>query len=272
MVKEIAYAKINLALEVMEKKDGYHMVNNIMIPIDLYDELYFEYDDNIYVVDDQIENNICVKAAKLILNHFNIKSGVKITLNKRIPIAAGLAGGSSDAAAVLKGVDKLYNLNASIEVLKDLASTLGSDVPFFIETKCALCTNRGEIINNVECNLSPINLYLIKPHKGTSTKEVYSLYKYEGISKKNNIDEILKSLKNNDKEILINNIFNDLTIPAIKANEELESIYNLLINKGFKPYISGSGPTIFIINPSNEEENLLDNLQIDTIKIKTKTK
>lgn len=85
MVKEKAYAKINLALEVMEKVNNYHMVNNLMIPISIYDELELEKDVNIYVVDDKIPDNICIKAAKLFLDKYNIKTGVKIKLNKKIP-------------------------------------------------------------------------------------------------------------------------------------------------------------------------------------------
>ena len=114
MIIEKAYAKINLALEVMDVKDGYHMVNNLMVSIDLYDELSFELNDDIELVNNEYEDNIILKAAKLFINEFNIKSGVKIKLNKKIPAEAGLGGGSSDAAATLRGLNKLFSLKARI--------------------------------------------------------------------------------------------------------------------------------------------------------------
>ena len=101
MIKELAYAKINLALEVMDVENGYHKVNNLMIPIDLYDELTFEESDKIELINNEFEDNIILKAAKLFIDKYNINSGVRINLIKNIPSAAGLAGGSSDAGATL---------------------------------------------------------------------------------------------------------------------------------------------------------------------------
>ena len=107
-----AYAKINLALEVMDEKNGYHMVNNLMILTDLYDTIILEKADDILLENNMIDDNIMIKAAKLFLDHFNISSGVHMKLIKRIPVAAGLAGGSTDAASVLKGLNSLYNVEA----------------------------------------------------------------------------------------------------------------------------------------------------------------
>lgn len=252
MIKEKAYGKINLALEVMQKIDNYHMVNNLMVPISIYDELILEKDNNIYVVDDIIPDNICVKAAKLFLDKYNIKTGVKITLIKNIPQAAGLAGGSTDAAAVLKGLNKLYNVKASNEELKELAALLGSDVPFFINTKIALCTNRGEIINELDIKVPNINVLLIKPQLGLSTKEVYQNYKYNGVSKMENINNIINALETNDINKLKNNIFNDLAPIALKLNKQLNQLCSEL-SQNHTIYISGSGPTMYIIDPSDDE-------------------
>lgn len=256
MIVEYAYAKINLALEVMNKIDGYHMVNNLMVPISIYDELSFEISDNVYVKNDNIEDNICVKAAKNFIEKYKINSGVCISINKRIPIAAGLAGGSSDAAATLRGLNRLFNINASDEELMELAKNLGSDVPFFINTKIALCTNRGEIINHLNINVPKVNLLLIKPNSGLSTKEVYIHYKWDGKSKKEKINNIINSLNNNDISTLKANIFNDLSKAALALNKELNSIYNSLKNIT-NIYISGSGPTMFIIEPTDELYNSL---------------
>lgn len=251
MIVEHAYAKINLALEVMNKKDGYHMVNNLMVPISIFDELSFEISDKVYVKNDNIEDNICVKAAKIFIEKFKINSGVCISINKRIPIAAGLAGGSSDAAATLRGLNRLFNINASDEELMELAKNLGSDVPFFINTKIALCTNRGEVIDYLNINVPKINLLLIKPNSGLSTKEVYMHYKWNGKSKKEQIINIISSLNNNDISTLKTNVFNDLSEAALSLNKELNSIYNSLKNIT-NIHISGSGPTMFIINPDDE--------------------
>ncbi len=268
MIKEFAYAKINLALEVMELVDGYHKVNNLMVPINIYDELSFEVADRIYVVDDPFSDNLCVKAAKLFIDKYKIKSGVEITLNKNIPYEAGLAGGSSDAAATLRGLNKLFNINASDSELKELASKIGSDVPFFIESKAALCKNRGEVIEPLNIKMPNIDLLLIKPNTGLSTKEVYANYKYKGISKGNRINNIIKGLKDNDINLVKANIFNDLASVALNLNKELKDIYNILDNYDIKPYLSGSGPTIYLINPKESDEEIINKLFVGKMYVK----
>ena len=258
MIKEKAYAKINLALEVMDVKDGYHMVNNLMIPIDLYDEITFELSDKIELINNPFPDNIIIKAAKLFIEKYNIKSGVKMELIKNIPSAAGLAGGSSDGAATLKGLNKLFNNIATKEELLEMASKLGSDVPFFIDTKLALCTGRGEIVNPYNISYKPFEILLIKPESGLSTKEVYKAYKYDGITKKDKIENIIKSLENCDIFSLKQNIFNDLTKVALSLNNELKEIFNNLKTKT-DIYLSGSGPTMFIINPTKEIIEYINN-------------
>ena len=179
MLKEYAYAKINLALEVMDVKDGYHMVNNLMVPISLYDELLFEKSDKIELINNEFSDNIIIKTFKLFFEYTKINNGVKITLNKNIPSAAGLAGGSSDAAATLRGLNRLYETNLTKNELIDLSAKLGSDVGFFILNKPALCTGRGEIVNPINSNLSKIDLLLLKVDSGLSTKEVYKNYEWD---------------------------------------------------------------------------------------------
>lgn len=259
-----AYAKINLALEVMDIENGYHKVNNLMIPIDLYDEIDIFKDDLVYVVDDPFpDENIMVKAANLFFSYTNIKGGVRIEIKKNIPSAAGLAGGSSDAASILKGLNVLYDAKLSKEELIDLSSKLGSDVGFFIIEEVALCTGRGEIVNNLNIKTNPISLVLIKPKTSLSTAYVYKKYIYDGISKESKINNIIKALKNNDITLLKNNIFNDLEPIALKLNKELNDIYNMILSFGIKPYVSGSGPTIFLLNENkdilNKIKEKLDN-------------
>ena len=269
MVIEKAYAKINLALEVMDIKDGYHMVNNLMVPIDLYDELSFENDNDITLVNNEYEDNIILKAARLIINKFNIKSGVKITINKKIPSEAGLGGGSSDAAATLRGLNKLFKLDLDNKTLLDLAASLGSDVPFFIQSKLALCTNRGEVVNIIDKSYKPINILLLKPKTGCKTKEVYENYHYEGISKSDLINNVINDLGNNDIDSIQKHIFNDLLNPALKTNAELKEIYDDLKQKT-NIYLSGSGSTLFIIEPTLKTKQYINDKYQDLYQFKTK--
>ncbi len=250
MIEEYAYAKINLALEVKDIKDGYHVVNNLMIPIDLCDILKFEISDKVELINNQFEDNIILKAAKQFISKANINKGVRIELIKNIPSAAGLAGGSSDAGATLRGLNRLFNYPLSHDELLEIAEILGSDVPFFIDTKFALCTGRGEKVNIIDSEYKSFNILLIKPQSGLSTKDVYREYTYDGSDKRDTIDDIIDSVINNDINGLINLIFNDLTTPALKLNKELNTIFNDLKTKT-NIFLSGSGPTMFIINPDS---------------------
>lgn len=261
MIKEKAYAKINLALEVMDEKDGYHMVNNLMMPIDIYDELEFEKDNNISILNDPFPNdNIITKAAKLFFEYTKINGGVFIKLKKNIPHQAGLAGGSTDGAATLRGLNKLYDAKLSNDELKELGAKLGSDVPFFIEEKPALCTGRGEKINIIKSNIDSFKILLIKPETGLSTKEVYKNYEYKGINKEKELSNLLKALENNNLDLLKNNIFNDLGEVALSLNKDMENIFVKLSLIGLKVYVSGSGPTMYILNYNDEDLDIIKNM------------
>ena len=261
MIKEKAYAKINLALEVMDEKDGYHMVNNLMMPIDIYDELEFEKDNNISILNDPFPNdNIITKAAKLFFEYTKINGGVFIKLKKNIPHQAGLAGGSTDGAATLRGLNKLYDAKLSNDELKELGAKLGSDVPFFIEEKPALCTGRGEKINIIKSNIDSFKILLIKPETGLSTKEVYKNYEYMGINKEKELSNLLKALENNDLDLLKNNIFNDLGEVALSLNKDMENIFVKLSLIGLKVYVSGSGPTMYILDYNDEDLDIIKNM------------
>lgn len=269
MIKEIAHAKVNLALEVMEKENGYHKVNNLMIPINLYDELEIEKSDDILIYNDPFPNdNIIKKAALLFFEYTKIKGGAHFKLKKNIPHAAGLAGGSTDAAATLRGLNKLYDAKLSINELKELASKLGSDVPFFIEEKIALCTGRGEIINNLESNLKPFKILLIKPESGLSTKDVYLNYKYDGIRKDDKLSNLVKAIKENDLDLLKKNIFNDLGSVALFLNNEMNNLFVKLSLIGLNVFVSGSGPTMFVLDYDLEELEIIKNMLEENVFIK----
>ena len=249
MIYEKAFAKVNLALEVGREIDGYHEVNNLMIPINLYDEVFLEkgYKDSIDC-DVEILDNICYKAIRLFKEKFHIEEFVHITLHKNIPQMAGLAGGSSDAAATLRGLNRLFEVNADTNDLYDIACELGSDVPFFLNSKASLCTGHGEIVTPIDIDFQGIPILIIKPKFGLSTKEVYRNYVYDGISKNVELENLLVAIKNKDFDEIDEWIFNDLEAAALKLSPELEELYQKIEGLSYVPHISGSGPTIFLID------------------------
>ncbi len=258
MIYEKAYAKINLALAVQDEKDGYHEVENIMIPISLYDELFFEKAKEVEVhCELDIEDNLCLKAAHLLLDKYHIKEGVSITLNKNIPLMAGLAGGSSDAAATLRGLNRLYELHASKEELTELAIQLGSDVPFFLEHQIAMCTHRGEIVTPLNLDFRDVPVLIIKPNYGLSTKEVYQHYVYKEYSSKEKINTLMNAIQLKDVDLVDQAIFNDLEAVALSLNSELKALFEAIAGLSYIPHISGSGPSIFLLNARMQElENI----------------
>jgi 4-diphosphocytidyl-2-C-methyl-D-erythritol kinase len=261
MIKKKAYAKVNLALEVKNKKDGYHMVNNLMVPIDIYDDIIVEESlEDIIVCNIDIKDNICLKAIKLFKEKYNITSGVKLTINKKIPIMAGLAGGSTDCANTLLGLCELFNVEKNDEELYEICNRLGSDISFFINTKLALCTNRGEVVNPIDIQYKPIDILVVKPKVGLSTKNVYSIYKWDESDKSYKIKNLIKALENNDLTLLKDNIFNDLENCSLQLSSELNDLYNKCKELGLNPHVSGSGPSIFFINPSDNDINLIKRL------------
>ena len=249
-----AYAKINLALEVMDIENGYHKVNNLMVPIALHDEIEMKVSDSIQIEDDPFPmDNIMRKAIELFFLKTNISGGVYIKIKKNIPSQAGLGGGSSDAAATLLGLNMLYETNLSDDELISLSSSLGSDVGFFIKNKVALCTGRGEIVNTLDIKMPKLNVLLIKPNVGLSTKEIYKNYEYLGEPKEDKINGIINALKNKQIDELKRNIFNDLKRVSLDVSKELRELYNEIKELGIDVFVSGSGPTMYVVDPTMEE-------------------
>ncbi|MCR5349865.1 MAG: 4-(cytidine 5'-diphospho)-2-C-methyl-D-erythritol kinase [Acholeplasmatales bacterium] len=273
MLKDYAYAKINLALEVLDEiEDGYHIVNNLMVPIDLKDEITVEKDKEIVIDDDPFKgHNLIEKAAKAFFEYTGIKGGCRFTVKKNIPEAAGLAGGSSDCACAIRLLDKLYNTNLDLFELKKIAESLGSDVPFFIESKLALCKHRGERVFPYNINYKKYRILLIKPSSGLETKEVYKRYKYTSKKREESINSIIDGLENDDVSKIKKFIFNDLGRTAATLNKELKTIFNALRDNDIRVFISGSGPTMYLFDPSDEEidkvGNILNNVNINNIFI-----
>ena len=264
MVVEKAYAKLNLSLNILEKRlDGFHNLESIMVPVcDLFDILEFsDRDDNEFVVEGiEIPNNIIYKAAKLIQEKYHTK-GANIKLTKRIPIEAGLAGGSADASATLRGLNKLFGLNLELNELEPLAASLGSDTVFCLYNKAAVCKGRGELLEFINFEFS-FNTWILKPNFGLSTKEVFG--KYE---KKNTIiktSQIISCLKNEDYLSLDSLLENDLYLPASIVNNQIENIIKTLSRNNITGHMSGSGSTIYFFDNLNTNyKHLIESNEIE---------
>lgn len=250
MIEEKAYAKVNLTLEILGKRnDGYHELRSLIVPIDLYDTLYFEKSNKDIYEGIEIDNNNILKTAYLFKNYYNIKECVKIKLIKRIPIQAGLAGGSSDSSAVLRGLNRLFNVNASNEELANIASKIGSDNPYCIYQRPMIMTGRGEILENVDFRLND-DILLIKPSFGISTKQAFESFKNK------------TGLKTDINELII---FNDLEETCFKLYPKLKELADFIKNQGYNSHMSGSGPTLFVIG--NNLKELMESLKKFDVKL-----
>lgn len=247
-----APAKINLSLDVLHKRaDGYHEVEMIMTTIDLADRLeltLLEQEEikiishNRFVPDDQ--RNLAYQAAMLLKERFHVKRGVAITIEKTIPVAAGLAGGSSDAAAVLRGLNKLWDLGQSLDELAVIGAEIGSDVSFCVYGGTALATGRGEIIQ--ELPAAPTCwVVLAKPFIGVSTADVYRRLQVDGVNhpKTKHMIEAIETGNYEQVCSLVGNVLEDVTF---RLHPEVAQIKDQIKRFGADAVLmSGSGPTVF---------------------------
>ncbi|MCR4716126.1 MAG: 4-(cytidine 5'-diphospho)-2-C-methyl-D-erythritol kinase [Lachnospiraceae bacterium] len=255
-MKEInlrAYAKINLGLDVVGRLDnGYHLVSMIMQTIRLFDKLSISVSDEpgIRVTTNldylpTNENNLVYKAAKLMIDEFAIDKGVTIHLEKHIPVAAGLAGGSSDCAATLYGMNRLFRLNLSQQELMDRGVTLGADVPYCIMRGTALSEGIGEKLSRLK-PMPDCYIVVAKPPVSVSTKYVYEHIDNEGVDEHPDIKGIIKGLEAGDLRAITERLANVLENVTINEHPEIASIKELMIKEGaLNSLMSGSGPTVF---------------------------
>jgi 4-diphosphocytidyl-2-C-methyl-D-erythritol kinase len=245
-----AYAKINIGLNVLGKRsDGYHDLETVFHEIDCFDEIELERHEKVTMTADSIlvpidRSNLCLSAANLLQKEKHVRQGVVIHLKKNIPIGAGLGGGSSDAAAVLCGLNRFWELRLSNNQLRLLAAQIGADVPFFIEGGTAYATGRGEILESFSLPL-PFWIAVITPLVRISTAWAYSQLVPKRNGKVSGLQtKLVKQLSNPQK--LISIIQNDFEPIVFKTYPELSSVKEKLNEMGAVfSLMSGSGSSIY---------------------------
>jgi 4-diphosphocytidyl-2-C-methyl-D-erythritol kinase len=257
-----AYGKINLGLDVVRKReDGYHEVRMIMQTVKLFDKLTFRLldEDEIRIqtnlgflpVD---ENNLVYKAVKMLKDTYHIDKGMEIDLFKCIPVAAGMAGGSTDCAAALVGASKLFNLNLSKQKLMEMGVKLGADVPYCVLRGTALSEGIGEVLTP----LPPIpdcNILIVKPPISVSTKFVYQHLDAAGLDRHPDIDGMVNAIKTGDLTGItdrMENVLETVTVPKYPVIEEIKNC--MKENGAMNALMSGSGPTVFGIFGAEDKD------------------
>ena len=264
-IKILSPAKINLDLIVLNKRtDNYHNISSLMQPISLYDEIEIKVSDSKNVLNLQFPNeiadfeeNLITKAALKFIDYFKISSHLNISVKKRIPVGAGMGGGSSNAASTLIALSKLFSID-NFDALKGIAIELGSDVPFFLYSRTERVGGRGEIVEPYNMN-EKLKYLLIFPNIISETKLIYSLLDENYDLLKNDIiNSYLKKLTFlNGKDFILENTFTPL---LIQQNQKYLDIFKILENLDFDAYsISGTGSTIFCVLDS--KKNYLESIK-----------
>lgn len=258
-----AYAKINLGLDVVGKReDGYHELRTVMQTINLYDTLYIKKikDHKIILQTDKSflpidEKNIAYRAAALMIETYNLEDGVFIDIKKNIPVAAGMAGGSTDAAATLCGINRLFDLSLTNEELMKLGTRLGADVPYCIMKGTALAEGIGEILTRVR-PMPDCYVLTVKPEVNVSTKQVYEDLHLDSKTVHPDIEGMLLAIEKEDLEGICCRFGNVLESVTEKQHPIIGDYKRKMLEYGaINSMMSGSGPSVFGIYRSKEEAN-----------------
>lgn len=249
-----ARAKINLALDVCRRlENGYHEVRMVMQTVDLHDELEFqrrEDPDIILSVNSRdylgdLENNLIFRAARLMKQQYGIKHGVEIRLKKNIPVAAGMAGGSTDAAVTMLAMNEMYDLGLTREQLMDQAVRLGADIPFCIMGGTALAEGIGEKLTPLPAP-PKASLLIVKPPIMVPTKWVYERLRLDGLERRPDIDGMIGALQRGDLKGIANRMENVMESVTEKEYPVIVDIKKMMLGNGaVNAVMSGSGPSIF---------------------------
>ena len=278
MIRIDARAKINLSLDILGKRqDNYHDVMMIMQSVELSDVLTFreqEKEAGIQVISNipglpSAERNLAYKAAALVMETFKLDKGLYIDLTKRIPIAAGLAGGSTDAAAVLVALNEMWNLGLKAPDLCALGEQIGSDVPFCIQGGTMLAKGRGEILEKLS-TMPECFVILAKPQASVSTAWAYQNFKADNVEEWPDTDAVIAALKNGDLEGICKHLCNVLESVTIPAHNEIAHLKRLMCKHGaLASLMSGSGPTVFgLVDDEEKAEYIVEKLSdIDNVQV-----
>lgn len=255
-----AYAKVNLGLDVLRRReDGYHELRMIMQTVDLYDTLTLEKTEKGIEMTCNIqglpcdERNLVYRAAALMQETYQIPGGIQIHLEKRIPMAAGMAGGSTDAAAVFNGMNILYELGRSKEELCKLGVKIGADVPYCIVGGTALSEGIGEVLT-VLPNVPDCVVLIAKPDFDVSTKYVFENLHANSLTYHPDIDAMVSAIEKKDMTGMIKEMDNVLETVTEKKYTEITTIKNIMKEKGaMRAMMSGSGPTVFGLYEKQED-------------------
>lgn len=279
-----AFAKINLAIDVKKKdENGYHDIDMVTLPITLHDVLEMEQlisRHGIFITSDDPslicnEGNLAFKALKAMEDNFSFSKGYRIQIYKRIPMNAGLGGGSADAAGIIRAICKLYNMDAHDPKIIKVARSIGSDVPFCLLNKPARVLGTGENIIPLDSKLD-YHVIIIKPHKGLSTKDVYE--KYDTIPEEErehpDISALIEAIKIGDEQKMFENMKNGLYKPASLLCPVISGILNDFKKMGFPLYsMTGSGNACFALSKDLEQiekaKNYFTSLNYITITAST---
>ena len=276
-----SYGKINLGLDILYKRpDNYHQLRTIMQGIDLKDIIVLEeIPEGIIIESDSRElplnsENLAYRACDLIKKEMNINKGIHIKIYKRIPIAAGLAGGSTNAASVLRGLNQLWDLKLSDEKLRDLGKELGADVPYCIMGGTALAEGIGEKLRPLK-SFAGKDILLVNPGIGISTEDVYGKLDLSG-QESMDMDKMVQAIENDDLAYLANNMKNTMEKIVIDENPIIGRIkQDMMENGALGALMSGSGPTVFAIFEDEESlclcQEILKEKYQDALVIKAKT-
>lgn len=255
-----ARAKINLGLDVLGKReDGYHEVRMVMQTIGIYDRLILTKipEEEIRITSNLAflpvnENNLIYKAIKLLKDEYHFPGGVSVDLNKFIPVAAGMAGGSTDAASTMFGVNRLFGLNLSMGKMMELGVRLGADVPYCVMRGTALAEGIGEKLTRI----TPVPhmwILIAKPQINVSTRLVYEQLDMGGIQKHPDIDGIIRAIEAQDVVQIaqsMGNVLENVTVPLYPVIETIKQ--DMLSHGAINAMMSGSGPTVFGIFPDEQ--------------------
>ncbi|MDO4414681.1 MAG: 4-(cytidine 5'-diphospho)-2-C-methyl-D-erythritol kinase [Erysipelotrichaceae bacterium] len=267
-MKERAYAKINLCLDVVGRRDdGYHELKMIMVPIDFYDilEMNPAYETSLSLNRNYLpvnEKNTIIKAIRVMQEEYGFTEEFECILTKHIPTRAGLAGGSADAAAAIRMINRMLRLNLSMDEMIEIGRRVGADVPFCIMNRPALVEGIGEKIMPFRCH-PDFDILLVKPRKGVSTKEAFDIVD-NSENEHPDCMKLMNALIMNDYEGVVTTLGNSLEPAAVQLVREIRTVKNRLTEMGFDGVLmSGSGSTVFGITKNssllNESMEILRN-------------